>query len=155
MKKIAVFPGSFDPFTLGHEQIVRRALPLFDQIIVAIGVNSRKEGLFPVNKRVHWIEKTFEGEPKVTVDVYEGLTINYCEKVGAEFLVRGLRNTIDFEFESGIANMNKAMMPSLETIFILTTPELSALNSTIVRDIIKNGGNAAPFVPAAIDLYAE
>jgi len=155
MKKIAVFPGSFDPFTLGHEQIVRRALPLFDQIIVAIGVNSRKEGLFPVTKRVHWIEQTFADEPKVTVDVYEGLTINYCEKVGAQFLVRGLRNTIDFEFESGIANMNKAMMPGLETIFILTTPELSALNSTIVRDIIKNGGNAAPFVPAAIDLYAE
>jgi pantetheine-phosphate adenylyltransferase len=155
MKKIAVFPGSFDPFTLGHEQIVRRSLGLFDQVIIAIGVNSRKESFFPLEKRIHWIEKTFEGEPKVTVDVYEGLTINYCAKVGAGFLVRGLRNTIDFEFESGIANMNKAMMPSLETIFILTTPELSALNSTIVRDIIKNGGNAAPFVPAAIDLYGE
>src|SRR6476620_5834216 len=100
MKKIAVFPGSFDPFTLGHEQIVRRSLNLFDQVIVAIGVNSRKDALFTVEKRIKWIEKTFEGEPKVSVDVYEGLTIKFCEKVGAQFLVRGLRNTIDFEFES-------------------------------------------------------
>lgn len=89
MKKIAVFPGSFDPFTLGHEQIVRRALPLFDQIVIAIGVNSRKESFFPLEKRIHWIEKTFADEPNVTVDVYEGLTVKYCEKIGAQFLVRG------------------------------------------------------------------
>ncbi len=155
MKKIAVFPGSFDPFTVGHENIVRRALPLFDELHIAIGVNSRKEGFYPVNKRLQWIEKTFENEPKVKVSVYEGLTVNYCQTLGANYLVRGWRNAIDFEDESSIARMNNAMAKNIETIFILTPPELSAISSTIIRDIIKNGGDASPFVPAAIKLYAE
>lgn len=153
MKKIAVFPGSFDPFTIGHENIVRRALPLFDELIIAIGVNSRKEGFYAVEKRMQWIKNVFADEPKVRVDVYEGLTVKYCEKHDARYLVRGLRSSIDFEYEANIANMNRAMMPGLETVFILSIPELSAINSTIVRDIIKNGGDASPFVPAAINLH--
>lgn len=155
MKKTAVFPGSFDPFTIGHEDIVRRSVPLFDELIIAIGVNSRKEGFYPVEKRLEWIKNIFANEPKVSVAVYEGLTVKFCEEHKAQYLVRGLRSSIDFEYESSIANMNRAMMPGLETVFILSIPELSSINSTIVRDIIKNGGNASPFVPAAVNLYGE
>lgn len=153
MKKIAVFPGSFDPFTIGHEQIVRKATPMFDELVVAIGVNSRKDSsMYSLATRLQWIKDTFADEPKITVAHYEGLTINFCHSIGAHYLVRGLRNTIDFEFEFNIANMNKAMAADIETVCLFTSPEVSAINSTIVRDIIKNGGNAQPFVPPAIKL---
>ena len=152
MKRIAVFPGSFDPITKGHEDIVKRVVPLFDEIIVAIGVNSSKNYFFPLEKRMQFIEQTFAGEDKIKVQSYSGLTIDYCRSVGARFILRGLRTSADFEFERGIAQMNKAMATDIETIFILTAPELSAINSTIVRDILKHGGNASQFVPGRIQL---
>jgi pantetheine-phosphate adenylyltransferase len=152
MKKIAIFPGSFDPFTRGHESLVRRVLPLFDELIVAIGINSNKSYFFPLEKRQRWIEQTFTDEPKVKVETFSGLTIDYCRKKGSQFIVRGLRTTADLEFEKAIAQMNKAMADEIETLFILPTPELSAINSTIIRDIVRNGGDASKFVPAAINL---
>ncbi|MCA6365019.1 MAG: pantetheine-phosphate adenylyltransferase [Bacteroidetes bacterium] len=152
MKKIAIFPGSFDPFTRGHESLVRRVLPLFDELIVAIGINSNKSYFFPLEKRQRWIEQTFADEPKVKVETFSGLTIDYCRKKGSQFIVRGLRTTADLEFEKAIAQMNKAMADEIETLFILPTPELSAINSTIIRDIVRNGGDASKFVPAAINL---
>jgi pantetheine-phosphate adenylyltransferase len=149
---IAVFPGSFDPFTLGHESIVRRVLPLFDQVIVAIGVNSHKNYYFPLEKRKQWIADVFKDEKKVSVEAFSSLTIDFCRKMNAKFIVRGLRTTTDLEFEKAIAQMNKTMANEIETLFILPTPELSAINSTIIRDIVRNGGDASPFVPKAIDL---
>jgi len=150
MSKIAVFPGSFDPITLGHESIIQRAFPLFDKIIIAIGVNSTKEGYFSLEKRKQCIEKVFKGEKKVEVKTYKGLTIDFCKEEKANYILRGLRTSADFEFERVIAQMNRAMNENIETVFILSTPELSAITSTIVRDIIRNGGDADKFVPSAI-----
>ena len=151
-KKIAVFPGSFDPITKGHEDIVKRGLLLFDEIIIAIGENSTKNYFFPLEKRKSFIQKTFKGEPKIKIDTYSGLTIDYCKKMSANFILRGLRNPSDFEFEKASAQMNRPMAPEIETVLILTAPEFSAISSTIVRDIIRNGGNAKQFVPAGLDL---
>src|SRR5687768_8398580 len=151
-EKIAIFPGSFDPITRGHEDIVKRALPLFDRIIVAIGHNSTKNYFFPLEKRKSFIETSFKNEPKVKVDVYHGLTIDYCKKTGAKYILRGLRNPSDFEFEKSIAQMNRAMAPGIETVLILTAPEFSAISSTIVRDIIRHGGKADQFVPSGVSL---
>ena len=122
MNKIAVFPGSFDPITIGHESIIKRALPLFDKIIVAIGVNSTKEGFFPTEKRKQWIEKIFAGEKKIEVKTYKGLTIDFCKQEKANYILRGLRTSADFEFERVIAQMNHAMNDGIETVFILSTP---------------------------------
>jgi pantetheine-phosphate adenylyltransferase len=152
MQRIAVFPGSFDPFTRGHESIVKRVLPLFDKVIVAIGVNSHKQYFFSLEKRKEMIAHTFKGNPNVIVDSFSGLTIDYCHKMNAKFIVRGLRTTTDLEFEKAIAQMNKSMADDIETLFILPTPELSAINSTIIRDIVRNGGDASRFVPEGIDL---
>lgn len=149
---IAVFPGSFDPFTRGHESIVRRVLPLFDQVIIGIGINTHKNYYFSLEKRKEWIEKVFAGEKKVSVESFSGLTIDFCRKANAKYIIRGLRTTTDLEFEKAIAQMNKTMADEIETLFILPTPELSAINSTIIRDIVRNGGDASPFVPAAVDL---
>lgn len=152
MKKIAVFPGSFDPITIGHESVIRRALPLFDKIIVAIGINSEKKYFFPLEKRINWIKELFDDEPKIEVDYYTGLTIEYCKKIGANYLLRGLRTSADFEYERIIAQMNKSMYPELDTVFLLTLPEHSHISSTIVREIIINGGNPEKFIPAKIKI---
>jgi pantetheine-phosphate adenylyltransferase len=152
MTKTAIFPGSFDPITLGHESIIRRALPLFDEIIVAIGVNSDKKYYFPSEKRKIWIEQVFAEEPRIKVITYNGLTIKLCQKLKANYILRGLRTSADFEFERGIAQMNKAMLNTVETVFILTLPELSAISSTIIRDILKHGGDVSSFVPKGINL---
>lgn len=152
MKKVAVFPGSFDPFTIGHEAIIRRAINLFDEIIIAVGANALKKNYYSLETRKEMINKVFENEPRVTVDHYEGLTVDYCRKKGAAYLLRGLRTSADFEFERAIGQVNKAMAPGIESVFLLTVPEHSFINSTIVRDIIMNGGDASRFVPEAINL---
>lgn len=152
MKKIAIFPGSFDPITVGHESIIRRSIPLFDEIIVAIGVNSQKNYMFSLEKRQNWIKEIFRNEVKISVESYQGLTIDFCKRKNAGFILRGLRTSADFEFERGIAQMNNAMSPEIETVFILTSPEYSAINSTIIRDIVRNGGDAGRFVPKEVNL---
>ncbi len=152
MKKIAVFPGSFDPFTIGHEGIVRRALGLFDEIIIAVGANALKKSYYPLDVRKAMISRVFKDEPRITVDHYEGLTVDYCRNKGAGYLLRGLRTSADFEFERAIAQVNKALISEIESVFLLTVPEHTSINSTIVRDIIRSGGDASKFVPAAINL---
>ena len=148
--KIAVFPGSFDPITKGHQDIIERALPLFDKIIVAIGQNSAKKYHFNLEQRTDFIELTFKNNPKIEVISYTGLTIDFCKSVNANYILRGIRNSADYMYENSIAQMNKSMESNIETIFIPTIPELSAINSTIVRDILINGGNVDQFVPSAI-----
>ncbi len=150
MKKIAVFPGSFDPITKGHSDVVLRALPLFDEIIIAIGINSQKQSLFPLEKRIEWIREVFKNEKKVKVESYEGLTVNFCEKKNARYLLRGIRSSADFEYEKTIAHLNNDMLPGLETILILAKPELSSISSTIVREIIRGKGKVSKFVPKEI-----
>jgi len=152
MERIALFPGSFDPFTIGHESIIRRSLDLFDKIVIGVGVNSTKSGLFTPEQRVNWIKEVFKNEPKVSVESYSGLTIEYCKQINARYILRGLRNSTDFGFERGIGQVNKAMNPAIETVFILALPEHSAISSTIIRDIIRNGGDARQFVPQAVSL---
>jgi pantetheine-phosphate adenylyltransferase len=152
MKRIVVFPGSFDPFTIGHEGIVRRALNIFDEIIIAVGANALKKSYYSLTTRKKMISTVFSDEPRIRVDHYEGLTVDYCRRNGASYLLRGLRTAADFEFERAIAQVNKAMAPDIESVFLLTVPEHTPINSTIVRDIIRSGGDATRFVPAAINL---
>lgn len=150
MSRIAVFPGSFDPITVGHESIIRRACKLFDKIIVAIGENADKKSCFSIDQRLEWIEKVFADEPRVSTGKYMGLTVDYCKKTGATFLLRGLRTSADFEFERSIGQVNKKLSPEIETIFLLTAPEHTSITSSIVRDILRHGGDASAFVPAAV-----
>jgi pantetheine-phosphate adenylyltransferase len=152
MERIAVFPGSFDPFTIGHESIVRRAMPMFDKIIIAIGVNAKKSGFFPVEKRLQWIREVFEFDDKVVVSTYSGLTVDFCKENNANYLLRGLRTSADFEYERMIAQVNKAMAPDVESVFLLTLPEHSSVTSSIVREIIQLGGDASQFLPNSFDL---
>lgn len=150
MSKIAVFPGSFDPITLGHESIVSRATKIFDRIIVAIGHNSSKTGFFTIEQRLDMANRTFAGLNNVEVRDYSGLTVDFCKEVGAGFIIRGLRSSIDFEFENSIAQMNKLLIPNIETLFLLSELELSPVSSTIIRDIYRNGGDISAFVPKVI-----
>jgi len=152
MERVAVFPGSFDPITRGHESVIRRALPLFDKIIVAIGENSEKKCYFLLEQRIGWTTRIFKSEPRIEIQVYNGLTVDFCRKVGARFILRGLRTSADFEFERTIGQMNKIMTPDVETVFLLCSPEYASLSSSIVRDIIRNGGSVDQFVPEGIQL---
>ncbi len=147
--KRAVFPGSFDPLTLGHKDIIDRGLPLFDEIIIAIGTNSTKKYMFSLEQRKSFIERTFVNQPKIKVDTYEGLTIDYCKKINSDYILRGLRNPADFEFEKAIAHTNRKMS-KIEHVFLLTSAETSYISSSIVRDILKNQGDVSLFVPKAV-----
>jgi len=152
MSRIAIFPGSFDPITKGHEDIVRRAIPLFDEIIVAIGINSSKNYMYSLEQRLQWIKATFSDCDSIKVIQYEGLTIDVCKKHQVKFILRGLRNSNDYEYEKSIAMMNQAMAKDIETVYLNTQPESAAISSTIVRDIIKNQGNAQPFLASGVRL---
>ncbi|MCX6290722.1 MAG: pantetheine-phosphate adenylyltransferase [Bacteroidetes bacterium] len=150
--KIAVFPGSFDPITRGHESIIRRALPLFDEIIIGIGYNSNKNYYFSQERREHFIRLVFEGEGKVKVMRYSGLTVNFCKEINATYILRGLRTSADYEFERAIAQMNQNMAPEIETVFFVSDPALSHISSTIVRDILLFNGDVSKFVPGAVKI---
>lgn len=152
MEKIAVFPGSFDPFTIGHESVLRRALPIFDKVIVMLGVNNAKKGLFSIESRKKMILDLFDDEPKVSVDEFDGLTVDFCKKVNATHLLRGLRTSADFEYERAIAQVNKKMYNNIETVFLLTMPEHTPVNSSIVRDILKHNGDVSMFMPTKLDI---
>lgn len=150
--KIAVFPGSFDPITTGHTDIVYRVLPLFDKIVVAIGVNDNKKTLFPLEQRMGWLKEVFRDEEQIVVDYFQGLTVDYCRKIGAHFLVRGLRSAADFDYEKTISQVNTTIGDKLETVFLISQPKYSHISSTIVREIIKGGGDASQFLPPEIKL---
>lgn len=152
MAQIAVFPGSFDPITSGHVDLVHRALPLFDKVIVAVGVNTQKSSLFTLDQRLDWIKTVFVEEPKVEVDYFENLTAEFCKKIGAKYLLRGLRNASDFDYEKTISQLNAIIGDGLETIFLISQPGYSHISSTIVREIIKGGGDASPFLPPQIKI---
>ncbi len=148
----AVFPGSFDPITSGHVDIVKRAVPLFDEIIVAVGINSSKKYLFPLEQRIAWLEKVFADQPNVRVDSYEGLTAHYCREINAGYMLRGLRNASDFDYEKTISQLNSIVGDGLETLFLISRPAYSHISSTIVREIIKGKGDASPFLPPEIEI---
>ena len=152
MSKIAVFPGSFDPITLGHVAVIKRATPLFDQLIIAIGDNADKKHMFTVEQRKKWIENVFVNEPKISVETYDGLTVEFCKKMNAHFILRGLRTSADFEFERSIAQVNRRLAPEVDTLFILTETKYTPITSSIVRDIIRNGGDIREFVPDEVVL---
>lgn len=147
--KIALFPGSFDPITIAHVDILKRALPLFDKIVLGIGLNSSKQNFLSAAQREEIVRAVFKDEPKVDIQLYEGLTVDFCKRIDASYMVRGIRSVGDFEYERAIAQINQTMMPQVETIFILSKPAYSAISSTIVRDILRNHGDASPFLPAA------
>jgi len=145
--KTALFPGSFDPITIAHVDILKRSIPLFDRVVLGIGTNSSKQGFLPIETREAIVKSVFKDYPNVEIQVYEGLTVDFCRKVEANYMIRGIRSVADFEYERAIAQINQTMMPNVETIFILSKPEYSAISSTIVRDILRNHGDVSPFLP--------
>lgn len=155
MKRTALFPGTFDPITIGHVNLVERAMHLFDEIVIGIGHNSTKSTLFTLEQREQWIRDIFSAQPKVSVKHYEGLTVDFCKKTGATYILRGLRNTSDFDYEKNIAQMNKLVEPGIETLFLMCDPAYTPISSSVVRDLIRNGGDIASFVPPQIASYLK
>lgn len=152
MKRIALFPGTFDPITIGHVNLIERAMHLFDEIVIGIGHNSSKSTLFSLEKREEWIKTIFKNDSKVRVQPYEGLTVSFCNEIGAQYILRGLRNMSDFDYEKNIAQMNKLVNPNVETIFLMCDPAYTPISSSVVRDLIRNGGDAGPYVPKEVIL---
>jgi len=152
MERICLFPGTFDPITKGHVDVINRTVSLFDKLIIGIGINSSKQPMFSLEKRVEWIQEVFKNDPRIEVRGYEGLTVNYCKEIGARYILRGIRYISDFEYEKAIADMNRMLEPQIETIFLTCSPLYSTISSTLVRDVIRNGGNAAMFMPDEIKL---
>lgn len=145
----AIFPGSFDPITLGHYDIIQRGISLFDELIIAIGINMDKQYMFSLEERRHFVTEAFKGEPRIKVHTYEGLTVDFCKKIHADFILRGLRNPGDFEFEKAIAHTNRKLS-EIETVFLLTSSGKSYISSSIVRDVIRNGGDYTGLVPDTV-----
>jgi len=152
MTKIAVFPGSFSPFTIGHQSVIQRALPLFEKIIIAVGINSEKNQYFSIEERMQWINDIYVNNSKIKAKFYEGLTVDFCKNEGANFIIRGIRDSHDFKFEKNIAQTNKDLNKDIETIFLITPPEISHISSSIIRDIIKNGGDVSKFIPKEVNI---
>lgn len=150
MSRICLFPGTFDPVTLGHVDIVNRAMPLFDKIIIGVGLNAAKAPMFSADQRLQWINEIYEGVDQVEGAVYEGLTIDFCKTIGARFILRGIRYVSDFEYEKTIADANRTLDKSIETVFLTGEPKYTSVASTIVRDIIRNGGDARMFLPEVV-----
>jgi pantetheine-phosphate adenylyltransferase len=150
MNRTCLFPGTFDPLTLGHVDIINRALPLFDKIVVGIGLNAAKGPMFTPEQRLAWIQEIYKDEPRVQGAIYDGLTVEYCKKIESHFILRGIRYVSDFEYEKTIADANRTLDPTIETIFLTGEPKYTSVASTIVRDIIRNGGDASPFLPDVI-----
>ena len=150
MERICLFPGTFDPLTLGHVDIINRALPLFDKIVVGIGLNAAKAPMFSAEQRLHWVSEIYANESRVDGAVYDGLTVDYCKKIGAHFILRGIRYVSDFEYEKTIADANRTLDKTIETIFLTGEPKYTSVASTIVRDILRNNGDASPFLPDTV-----
>ena len=148
--RIALFPGTFDPITIGHQDIINRSLPLFDKLVIGIGRNVNKEPMFSVEQRIEWIREIYKDNPKVEAVVYEGLTIRCCQQVGARFILRGIRYVNDFEYEKAIADMNRSLDTNIETIFLTCLPQYTSVASTLVRDVLKNGGDVMQFLPDVV-----
>ena len=153
MEKIAVFAGSFCPFTKGHEDIVRKALPLFDKLIIAIGHNISKKDLFPVEDRLHWIESLYHDNPAVKVVTYTGLTVDFCKEEGANYLIRGIRNSLDFMQEQELAQVNRHLNPDVETVFLLSSPGCGIISSSLVRELWSHGADYTPYVSYKLPEY--
>lgn len=148
--RIALFPGTFDPITIGHQDIINRSLPLFDKLVIGIGRNVNKEPMFSVEQRIEWIREIYKNNPKVEAVVYEGLTVRCCQQVGARFILRGIRYVNDFEYEKAIADMNRSLDTNIETIFLTCLPQYTSVASTLVRDVLKNGGDVMQFLPDVV-----
>lgn len=148
--KIALFPGSFDPVTKAHVDILKRSISLFDKVVIGIGINSTKQALLPIEARKKMLEAVFADEPKVEIQTYSGLTVDFCKEIGANNMIRGIRTVSDFEYEKAIAQMNHALVPEIESIFIVSKPGYSSISSTIVRDILRNKGDISQFVPKEV-----
>jgi len=151
MQRICLFPGTFDPVTLGHTDIIDRALPLFDKLFVGIGRNTNKEPMFSEEERVGWLHEIYKGNDKVEVLAYDGLTVDCCKKVNANFILRGIRYVNDFEYEKAIADMNRSIAGNIETIFLTCLPQYTSVASTLVRDVLRNGGSVSQFLPDAVN----
>jgi pantetheine-phosphate adenylyltransferase len=150
MQRICLFPGTFDPITKGHVDVIERAVSLFDKLVIGIGINSSKQPMFSVEQRIGWIKDIFKNDPRVEVAGYEGLTVKYCTEINANFILRGIRYISDFEYEKAIADMNRMLAPDIETIFLTCSPLYSTISSTLVRDVIRNNGDVSMFVPKEV-----
>jgi pantetheine-phosphate adenylyltransferase len=148
--RICLFPGTFDPLTLGHTDIINRALPLFDKMVIGIGRNAYKQPMFTEEQRLEWLKEIYKKEPKIEALVYDGLTVECCRKVGASFILRGIRYVNDFEYEKAIADMNRSIQGHIETVFLTCLPQYTSVASTLVRDVLRYGGDVSPFVPDAV-----
>jgi len=155
MSKIAVFPGTFDPFTNGHYDIVLKGLRLFDKIVIAIGRNARKKSMFPIEKRKEWIENVFEGDDRISVEIYEGLTTEYCKELHAQYILRGLRSTVDFEYERQIALVNESLNDEVTSVFVMSDQKNGIISSTIVRDLILHNGAYQQYIPEEVRVDEE
>lgn len=151
MSRICLFPGTFDPITLGHLDIINRAIPLFDKVFIGIGRNASKVPMFSEEQRLEWLKEIYADEPKVDAVVYEGLTVECCKRVGANFILRGIRYVNDFEYEKAIADMNRSINGHIETIFLTCLPQYTSVASTLVRDVLKNGGDVSQFLPKVVN----
>lgn len=150
MQRICLFPGTFDPFTLGHLDIVKRSVNLFDKLVIGIGKNINKKPMFTDEQRLAWVKEIFKEDPRIDVIIYEGLTVQCCKSIGANYIIRGIRYVNDFEYEKVIADMNRSLDPDIETVFLTCSPQFTSVASTLVRDVLMNGGDASQFLPEPV-----